>query len=294
MEQSKIIHVWYTHEEIPCFMYQPIIVTLKSVLPKLFPLALLNFSSTKNLPWKELESGSTIIWVGGHWECFFEQLHNLKSKNVYTVFYNTEPYFVYNETHEIWTYSKFIFENYVKQFPEQKVLYFPVMCEENVPRIPYKSISSCDETCLIFLGSFHCRQEKHALLLQSDSMKTALKEIYYIWDESSYHELVGRKGHIFLNVTKSLEGNFPVLPTFRVHKLLGRGALIISEYSNVKDDDDVHKDLLFYTDVELIPSVFEMLKMKSPEELQTLSDGIYEKFHTYFCAENIPNLIMKR
>jgi len=222
----------------------------------------------------------TLIWLGS----YVPDFSLLKRKNVYIIYYNTEPNINIHDTNEIWTYSKCLFKTYKKNTKNQKIKFLPIVMEKTGIQLNYLSNQ---EIKLVFMGSLNNRREKKDKLLSSSILKNDLIEVYNLWNDNDYNHFIENKSYIFLNLTKT---GTNALPSVRINKLLSHKCIIISEHTN-EVDEVLYKDLLYFCNIEDIENVYSNLKMKSKDELQAIADTFYNTFRKRFCIQNIDTLI---
>jgi hypothetical protein len=282
MNSAKIIHIWQgeRHDNALKFMYKPIIISLQKIVKEIYPLVEIDVK-INYYNYNEIKPHDVLIWVG----CInVPNFDYLKNRNIYTVYYNTEPLFDNMNSNEIWTYSKFMFHNYNKN--NNIIKFVPIICEYNIPFISYNN----NNMQLIFLGHLNYRIEKKNKLLNSSFIKNNLIEIYNIWNDDDYNNLITSKPNIYLNLLKS---GTNALTSVRVNKLLSHKCIIISEHTNDLDDE-LYKDIIYFCDINNIENVFNELLNKSALELQEISNNIYENFSNKFNPKNIINLLLEK
>jgi len=290
MESSHTIHIWLGEL---VFMYDPLVFSAKCLLQQLYPKAIIDHQAKIIHEWSEVKRGDTVVWIG----CFrfpHDELKELRERGVYTVYYNTEPAHCPCFTDEIWTYSKSLYEIHVQAYEGQIIKYMPIVCEEGdeehqVSFVPY-SETAPEKLNLSFIGNFVFRKDKQDMLMKSEILARDLEEINNLWSDKDYNNFMAKKANIYLNVTKT---HFPFLPTVRINKLLSHKCIIISERTN-EIDDSFYSDMVIFTDLENIPAVYESLLKKTPEELQAMADGMYEKFFEKFTSKKAVELILSR
>jgi hypothetical protein len=247
---------------------------------------IINFKIVDDDNFDELELNDILIWIG--WEKF-PNFKELKEKNIYTIWYNSEPYHHENNSDEIWTYSKHIFNNYKNLQNNQIIRFIPIICEVNIPSVPYYLKN--DNIKLIFMGNLDYRPEKKEYLLKSKFLRENLEGIYNIWNDDDYNNFIRKKSNIFINLTKSISiNNKYVLPSVRINKLLSHKAIIISEHTN-PIDEEYYKGMVYFCNLEEIEDIYKHLIKKANYELQEESNRIYEIFYNKFNYKNVVKLI---
>jgi len=287
LPKIKKIYLWQGERQDNAlqFMYKPVIISILEILEKEINNIIEIDYRFNNLNFDELEENDLLIWVG----C--ENIPNfdiLKKRNIYTIYYNTEPDFDQINTDEIWTYSKYLFDNYNKVHKNQIIKFVPIICEENVPVVPYHIED--DNIKLIFMGSLNYRPDKKDILMSKHLLKNNLEEVYNLWSDNDFNNFIKKKANIFLNLKKT---NNIVLPSLRFNKLLSHKCIIISEHTN-DIDEEFYKDIIYFCNVDEIEDVYKKLMNKTNIELQNEADEIYKKFYNRFNTSNVQKLIISR
>jgi hypothetical protein len=247
----------------------------------------INYKIVDNNNFDEINSNDILIWIG--WEAA-PNFEELKKKGIYTIWFNSEPYYHKKNSDEIWTYSKYLFDNYKND--NQILRFIPIICEENIPCVPYNLINN--NIKLVFMGNLNYRPEKKEYLLKSKFLQENLEEVYNIWNDDDYNNFINKKSNIFLNLTKSINIDIKyVLPSVRINKLLSHKCIIISEYTN-PIDEEYYKDMVYFCNLEDIEDLYKKLISKSSHELKQESDRIYEKFYNKFYYKNALKLITQK
>ena len=237
----------------------------------------------------EINSNDILIWIGEQKKPDFNLL---KQRNIYTIFYNIEPHVNKYDSDEIWTYSKYLFDKYEKNHINQIIKFIPIICEENIPFVPYNIANN--NINLIFFGVSWSRSDKYKKLLESSLLKDNLKEIYNLWNDNDYNNFINSKPNIFLNLTKHMPDTEDyVLPSVRINKLLSHKAIIISEHTN-PIDEAYYKDMVYFCNLEEIEDVYKKLISKTNIELEQISNDIYDKFYNKFYYKNAVKLITEK
>ena len=104
------------------FMYKPFVNTILLIAPQSKFL----YNDWKNIDFK---ANDTIIIIGCHFK--LNDFINLKNKNLYVIFYWTEPRTLNNNIaqycDEIYLYSKSLFISQQKSFYQQKIRFVPIL-----------------------------------------------------------------------------------------------------------------------------------------------------------------------
>lgn len=261
------------------FMYKPFIISSSKILKD----DINEIDYKINYNYNTIKPNNILLWIG---PCKIPDFVSLIKKNIYTIYYNTEPDTNNFFSNEIWTYSKYLFHKYVKVNNEQIIKFVPISCEENVPFVPYHLKN--DSIKLIFLGKISYRNEKSKIILSSSFMKDNLEEIYNVWNDKDYNNMISSKANIFLNLTKN--GTI-ALPSARINKLLSHKCIIISEHTN-EIDEELYKGIIYFCNINEIENIYKNLINKSNVELQKEANDKYTKFYNIFNYKNAVNLIL--
>jgi hypothetical protein len=272
------IHVWQEKHWVLPFMYEPVIFSLKKLLPSIYKERLIDFKiggGNKD----DLKEGNVLIWVGGDPINFQE----LQKKNIYIIHFNLEPYVIISGADEIWTYSRYILKEYKKVFTK-KIKFIPIILDDTVPIIKYSENNT--QIKLTFIGnlSINNRIEKKKIINASD---VEINEVYNLWSHEDFNMFIINNIDIYLNITKDTT---KALPSVRINKLLSHKCIIISEHTNDLDEE-LYKDIVFFKDLNEIGDFFKYLSKKSTTELDIIADNSYQNFVKIFNAENAFNLI---
>ena len=281
------IHLWHGEKDgLFTFMYSPVILSIKEVIKTIYPHVEINYKSDY-YEWEDIKPTDTLIWVG---EIVKPDFNYFKDKNIYTVYYNTEPYIENVSSDEIWTYSRYMFNLHSQEYKQgnQIIRYIPILCEKNVPSVPYLFKES--PMNLIFMGAFYLRKDKISILKEYPLIKDNLLEVFNLWNDRDFTTFVSSKPHIYLNVTKT---NNVVLPSFRLNKLLSHRCIIISNHTNPLDEVD-YKDLIIFCDLREMESEYKKLLELSNEELHQKSNQIYKKFYSRFTLKNAMKRVLQK
>ena len=260
------------------FMYKPVINSILEFMKEINIIVSYNSND-------EIQSNEILLWVGCE---NIPDFNHFKNKNIYTIYYNTEPDFTNPNSDEIWTYSKYLFNKYINNH-KQIIRFFPIICENTNYIVPY-NLKNDNNLKLVFMGNFNYRQNKKNIILKSSFMKDNLVEIYNIWNDDDYNYLISNTPNIFINLTKT---GTCVLPSVRINKLLSHKAIIISEFTN-DIDEKYYKDIIYFCNIDEIEKIYEKLKNKTAYELEIESNIKYKKFNNIFNSKNINNLIIQK
>ena len=255
-----------------------------------------NFKTFKKINqsmWENIEKGAIFIWIGlRHFHKIPWNL--LKQKNIYTIYYQTDPinkrsnfFEQYNKlivnTHidEIWDYSlKNI--NYLKNIVNiSRLRYIP-------PGFLYRKRiiqKSSKDMKLIFLGNPKYRIKSWNEYLKLPLISGKLESVNNIWSEKAFENFIDRPySYIFLNLHK--KKNKKCLEAVRLSKLLSSGAIIISEHCDLEDEEKF-KNLIFFCHKNEIENKFCELINMDQEKRQILSDQIYIRFKKKFLPKKL-------
>ena len=112
------IHVWSGERDdnVIQFMYKPVFNTITKLLKSSFDNIDIDYQCG-NCNYNNLLSNDILIFVG----CIsIPNFEELKKKNIYTVFYETEPVPIFiTSNDEVWIYSKRLFDTYSKKSSNQ-------------------------------------------------------------------------------------------------------------------------------------------------------------------------------
>jgi hypothetical protein len=260
------------------FMYFPVINSLKKYLPIFYNNTKIDFNLC-NSNYHELVKGDILIWVGIN-EPFFIKL---KKRSIYTIHFHLEPDVKYLTSDEIWTYSLYIYNQYNKSNRYNKIIKFiPIIHERTIYKTNYLENT---KLTLCFIGNLNYdRKDKEQIINLSN---VYIKEIYNLWTDKDFNEFIINNKHIYLNLNK---GNTVALPSVRINKLLSHKCIIISEHTNI-EDEELYKDLVFFKNINEIGDFYKSFLTKSNNELERISKNIYRKFLSIFKFKNSINLI---
>ena len=284
-KKSKKIHIWQSegNSHKLDFMYKPIINSLLEFIKN--NINIIVEYKYNNYDNEEIQPNDILLWVGCE---NIPDFSYFKDKNIYTIYYNTEPDYANFNSDEIWTYSKYLLNNYTKN-ENQIIRFFPIVCENTNHYIPY-NFKNNDNIKLIFMGNLNYRHEKKGILFNNPIIKDNLIEIYNVWNDGDYNNLISNSPNIFLNLTK---GNTVILPSVRINKLLSHKCIIISEHTN-NIDEEFYKDIIYFCNINEIGNIYKILINKSAQELEIESNEKYKKFYNMFNSKNIVNLITQK
>jgi hypothetical protein len=293
---KRTIHIWQIENHNGfnvLYMYKPYVHSIQTLLENelLQPLFIKDYSKedfqidykTRHHKSEDINDEDIIIWIGHN---NIDNYVDTKNKNVYKIWFNTEPdYSVDEKFNEIWTYSKYIYNNY-KMKNKQKKRFIPVVLDEKINvKIDY---SSNKDRKLVFLGNLGFRPDKKDVLMKNQAMKENLQEIYDVWSDEDFVKLIKSGPNIFLNLMKS--GPPPALNSARINTLLNAGCIIVSEKTN-EIDEGLYKDMMIFCKLEEINDKYIMLTKKTVGELQEMQELFYANFRNKFSIENADNLI---
>lgn len=276
---SGNIHVWHVENiNIIPFMYDPVILSLKQFLPLMYTNRIIKFNINDVKNNDDLIEGDILIWVGFRRPNFKE----LKKRNIYIIFYNLEPYVDISETDEIWTYSRYLFEEY-KKVSNKIIKFIPTILDKSVPTINY--LENNNDIKLTFMGYIPYGREEKNKIINNSGVK--INMVYNLWSHQAFNLFINNNTHIFLNITK---GDTKVMPMVRVNKLLSHKCIIISEHLE-ELEEELYKDMVFFKDLHEIGDFFKSLINKSKAELDIIAESSYQKFSNSFSLENAFKLI---
>jgi len=282
--ESKVIHIWQfewdQHNKLE-FMYKPIVSTVIKLLEYSNYDIVIDFK-INNYDFNEINDGEILIWIGVNNPDF----NSLKNRGIYTIFYNADPNTYYYEADEIWTYSKYLFDNYKKNNESQIIKFIPIICEEGIPIVPYNL--KTNDIKLIFMGALCARNNKKDILFQNSFIKDNLNDVYNLWNDNDFNNYISNKPNIYLNLTKI---DTCALPSVRINKLLSHKCIIISEHTN-DIDEEYYKDIIYFCDINEIEQVYK--KLLNDTNLEEKSNEIYNTFYNKFNYKNVINLIMQK
>ena len=267
------IHVWQGErgDRALKFMYKPVIYTIIQLLKSSFDNIEIDYKCG-NGNCNVIASNDILIFAG----CIdIPNFDALNKRNVYTIFYETEPFICNVSSNEIWTYSKSLVETYPKRINNQIIKFIPIMCEENIPFTPYTKNNKIN---LTFFGALGFRMHKKNVICANQLIKNNLKEVYHLWSDESYNNYIINNNDIYLNLTKS---GTNILPSVRINKLLSHKCIIISEHTNPVDEE-YYKGIIYFCHLHEIGNIFQMLINKTGVELQKEADEKYNLFYNKF------------
>lgn len=254
------------------FMYKPFINTILLLAPQ---------SKFLYNNWKDIDFNvnDIIILVG----CNFQitDFINFKNKNLYIIFYWTEPMEVDKNIaqycDEIYLYSKSLFISHKKYFHKQKIRFIPILKENTTCFVNY--LEKKENIQLCFLGEIAYRPKNIR-----DMFRTTKNLIYRydLFNENKYNMYMINNTNIFLNINKT---NSSILPFCRICKLLSHKCLVISEHCN-KEDEELFEGIIYFCSIKDIEKTFYNLALKSPIELNDISNKNYIKFCDKFNVKN--------
>ena len=261
------------------FMYKPFINTLKFLFEGTEIICIEDGGNYK-YDISKFNDNDTIIYIGDRGSLDF----NTKKNKIYTILYWTEPIIGKHQYYdEVFLYSKYLFYNQERAHEEQKIKFIPLIKENTLHFMNYNHKQ--DNIKLCFMGTIKQRSRKKKRMFSNK-----IDLIYNLWNDKSYNNFIKNKVYIFLNISKK---NTKALTFARVNKLLSHKCIIISEYFN-KEDDELMKDIIYFTNLDQIWDKFNELASKSPEELVNIAENNYKKFTKIFARQNIKNLILEK
>jgi len=286
-EYNKIKKIHIRHSENDSnslhFMYKPISMTVIKLAKYLYSGIEIDFK-INNMNFDDISPNDLFIWIGVDAPDF----DLLKKKNVYTVCYNSEPDTNLYNSNEIWTYSRYQYNNYKKNDTNQIIRFVPIVCEEHVPSVPYNLKN--DKLKAIFIGSLHYRQDKRDIINTTTLLKNNLEEKYDLWNDDDFNNYIKNNPNIFINLTKT---GTNILPSVRINKLLSHKCIIISEHTN-QTDEEYYKGMVYFCKIDEMENVYKKLLNKTGSQLQEESNAIYEKFYNKFYYKNAIKLIVQK
>lgn len=254
------------------FMYKPFVNTIS----KLFIQSKFLYNNWKNI---HFNTNDIIILIGCHFN--IEDFKDLKDKNLYIIFYWTEPNLVNKNIgqycDEIYLYSKRLFLLQQKHFEQQKIKFVPILKEDTTFFVDYLNKKENMKLCFLGAIGYRCKTIKDMF-----NNNNYLLNKYDLFDENQYNMYMVNNTNIFLNVNKN---NSNILPFCRICKLLSHKCLIISQHCN-KEDEKLFEDLVYFCNIEDIENTFYDLLLKSPNDLNDISNKNYIKFCDKFNVKN--------
>ena len=254
------IYISHRNDWVIPFMYYPVIYSLLSLVPIIFTNKKVLFNLNKNV-YETLIEGDVYIWVGDNIPNFLD----IKQKNVYTIHYNLEPYIILTNSDEIWTYSLYLYDLY--KINNRHVKFIPVIHNDALPKTKYLENNNSLE--LTFIGNLYIdnRIEKEKIINNSG---VTINQIYNLWTDDDFNNYISNNTHIYLNITKS---NTKALATVRINKLLSHKCIIISEYTNIYDEE-IYKGIVFFKHLSEIGDFYKTMKNKSNDELECIAEKL--------------------
>jgi hypothetical protein len=271
------IYISHRNDWIIPFMYYPVIYSLLSLVPIIFTNKKVVFNLNENI-YETLIEGDIYIWVGDNTPNFLD----IKQKNVYTIHYNLEPYILLSNSDEIWTYSLYLYDLY--KINNTHVKFIPIIHNDTLPKTKYLENNNSLELTFIGNLSIDNRIEKEKIINNSG---VKINQIYNLWTDDDFNNYINNNTHIYLNITKS---NTKALATVRINKLLSHKCIIISEYTNIYDEE-IYKGIVFFKHLSEIGDFYKTMKNKSNDELDCIAESVYQKYINIFNKENAIKLI---
>jgi len=209
----------------------------------------------------------------------------LKQRKVHVIYYQSEVVdaclFKHGEVDEIWDYSWANIEACEKKGDGPKQRYVPLAALSTL-----KTVQRPQPGPLLFFGGVQwrpveCREKLQAALTNNFNWE------YETWDDTAYQQKVLDKSNIYLNMHKACgQHRLPMPVTWRNPKLLNAHALIVSEHSHPKDEEEF-AGMIDFVDFEAIPAKYNELASMSAEERQKLADARAELFSVKFDPRRI-------
>jgi len=272
------IYICVFGDEITQFKYKPSTDSISQILKEKYPSVI--YKTDIDIL-NEISENDVFIYVGHE----FNDFEDLKKRNIYTIWFNTEAFTNLKNSDEIWTYSKYIFEQYDKKESKQIIKFIPVICEDTTSFVKYNNNVDMK---LYFLGNFGYRKEKYDILMEYPKIRENLIEINNLWSDSDYNDFIESSyPKIFINLTGQ---NTAALPAMRINKLLSHKGLIVSEHTN-EIDERLYEGIVYFSDIHDFSNVYSNLLKKTNDELQMESEKRYDKFKQLFDQKNAINLI---
>ena len=284
INKYKKIHIWQgdTYNMLLKFMYQPVVTSILNLLKIEIDDNIIDYK-INYYNFDEIEENDILLWVGCE---NIPDFNSLKKRNVYTIYYNTEPNIIMYDSDEIWTYSKYAFIQYNKINNTQIIKFVPIICTEDNVFISYLKY----DIKLSFIGALVHRSDKAQIILNDPIIKNNLEEIYNLWSDEAYNDYINNTSNIFINLTKT---GTNILPSVRINKLLSHKCIVISEYTN-DIDEEYYKGLVYFCKLEDISKVYLELINNSKEKIQEIANNIYINFYNKFNTKNAYKLITKK
>ena len=255
------------------FMYTPFVNTILLLAPQSKFL----YNNWENI---DFNTNDIIILIGCHFN--INDFINLKNKKLYIIFYWTEPSAVGKNIgqycDEIFLYSKSLFISQQKYFDQQKIRFVPILKQDTTSFVNY--LNKKENIKLCFLGSIQSRPiDKRNFFLNKNYFEVK----YNLFNENKYNMYMVKNTNIFLNINKRKSS---ILPFCRICKLLFHKCLVISQRCN-KEDEEMLEDMVYFCNSLIdIEKTFYNLSLKSPNELNDISNKNYIKFCDKFSVKN--------
>lgn len=295
-DPNKTIHLCHNGNQKIIYMYEPFTKTIFDGFKSLNSSIVIK-EQYGRIDFEKIQDGSIFIFVGNYHEgqtfrvIPWEALHK---KNVYTIYFQTEPRSNLNLSYEfideMWDYGHHNIDRY-----DTHSLFFPhiryIPAGVNLKKKHMIQSDICDK--LIFLGGVYDNRLSFKRFIDSSPiLRKAFISINNIWDENSFSKLLENTKGIFLNFHKfesefsqiSKHFNKPVAP--RISKLLNSKCLIISTRCYEKDEEE-YKDMVSFCNNDEIEAEFLRLSRMTKEERQLLADTRYDLFKSRFCPSKI-------
>jgi len=292
-------------------MYEPPRLTLQdglraagfNVVTEFFPREEVTYPKKTGLI-HSISKGDIFVWLG---EAGMEKVDwaALRRLGLYVIYYQSEPIhdcvLDRNSVDEMWDFSLGNIEKCRSNPAAPKLRYIPLANHDGKPQIELRrerthSVSA-RKTSLAFFGKRRSRPcwDNLTKLALSDGSKMAdhLSETYNAWDDTSYGRLLADAFDadgftIWLNLHKGCGTPDYARPvTWRNPKLLGSGALIISDRCYDSDESDYKGMIRFVDGIEGIRDEYQRLSAMPASELVTLSREATRLFKARFRAADI-------
>lgn len=264
-----ICHI-FQHNHVLKFMYKPAVDSVIKLIPFMF----------NSIPFKyydvsdqiKINHNDILIWVG-NFNINFREL-----KNIYTIHFHLEPTIIHSGSDELWTYSKYMVDEYKKVNLTAK--FIPIIYDDNVPKITYNTYTPK----LTFIGTL-----SKSRIIKTKLISVQINNISNLWTDHDFNEYIINHADIFLNLNSDIGKS---LASIRINKLLSHKCIIISEKTNDMDEE-LYKDIVFFKELNEIGDFYKSLLSKSREELEMISENAYQKFISIFSVNNAPNIIFQ-
>ena len=275
------------------FMYKPITDSLVNMFNYLRHVCEIGNIIVKRggIEWSDISSYDIFIWIGNE-NLTYVPFETLSQRNVYTIFFDTEPGPIncpFNDIGEIWTYSIY---NILKSDNVLKCKFkyiFLSLKSNNIIDYYDKNIHLYHFGPLIQWNNERSRTEKWKLLENYQILKDKLIIETNVWDEKSYSNLLTRNNFgIILNLHKK---NCYSLESVRINKFLSNGVIIISEHC-CQEEEELYKNMVFFSSLDMIEKLFIRITKLSNDQLESLSKLIYYNYQKISDNDNYIDIFM--